>query len=153
MEKRTLLVATDGSPAAAAATAEAVELASALGARVIFVHASSPLAENLFDEDPIHGPSQEQILARDPVLAEATRRADEQDVEREVEVISGAGGSADLAADIAGIASGRDASMIVTGSRGRGTVAGAVLGSLSHNLIKEATVPVLVVHASPAGGA
>ena len=87
------------------------------------------------------------------MLAEATRRADEQDVEREVEVISGASGSAELAADIAGIATGRDASMIVTGSRGRGTVAGAVLGSLSHNLIKEATVPVLVVHASRRGGA
>jgi nucleotide-binding universal stress UspA family protein len=153
MEKRTLLVATDGSPAATAAAAEAVALASALGARLVFVHASSPLAEDLFDEDPMDGPSQERILARDPVLAEATRRADEQEVECEVEVISAVRGSADLAADIAGIASGRDASMIVTGSRGRGTVAGAVLGSLSHNLIKEATVPVLVVHASEEGGA
>ena len=30
--------------------------------------------------------------------------------------------------------------------RGRGTVAGAVLGSVSHNLISQATVPVLIVH-------
>jgi len=36
--------------------------------------------------------------------------------------------------------------MIITGSRGRSAVAGAILGSFSHNLIRYATVPVLVVH-------
>ena len=37
--------------------------------------------------------------------------------------------------------------MIVTGSRGRSAAAGAVLGSLSHNLLREAALAVLVVHA------
>jgi len=66
-------------------------------------------------------------------------------------VIADEGGSVELALEIAGIASGSDASMIVTGSRGRGAVAGAVLGSVSHSLITHATVPVLVVHAPPDG--
>lgn len=57
------------------------------------------------------------------------------------------GSSAELAVDIAGIADGLGASMIVVGSRGRDSVAGVVLGSTSHNLIKWAAVPVLVVHA------
>ena len=37
--------------------------------------------------------------------------------------------------------------MIVVGSRGRGVFTGAVLSSVSLNLIKVATVPVLVVNA------
>lgn len=114
-----------------------------------FVHAASPLAEELFDEYLGDGPTVEQILAADSVLAAAVECAKQQGVEVEVELIPDAG-SADLAAMISGEAEGIGASMIVTGSRGRGSVAGAVLGSVSHNLIKYATIPVLVVH-SPEG--
>jgi nucleotide-binding universal stress UspA family protein len=146
MADRTLLVATDGSPAATAAVEAGLEVAAAMQARVWFVHAASPIAEELFDRYPLNGPPAEEILAHDPVLADARRRAAEKGVESEVELISAEGGSVDLAATIAGIANGIEASMIVTGSRGRGTVAGAVLGSLSHNLISQATVPVLIVH-------
>ena len=147
MAERTLLVATDGSPAATAAANTALELAVAMQARVRFVHASSPAAEELFDRYPKTGPTQDQIIARDPVLADAAERAADNGIESEVELIS-AGSDADLAAAIAGIASGIEATMIVTGSRGRGTVAGAVLGSVSHHLISEAAVPVLIVHAA-----
>ena len=147
MAERTLLVATDGSPAATAAVTRALELALAMQARVRFVHASSPVAEELFDRYPNDGPTQDQIIARDPILADAAERAADKGVESEVELIS-ASSDANLAAEIAGIASGIEATMIVTGSRGRGTVAGAVLGSVSHNLISEAAVPVLIVHAA-----
>jgi nucleotide-binding universal stress UspA family protein len=147
MAERTLLVATDGSPAATAAVTRALELAVAMRARVRFVHASSPVAEELFDRYPNDGPTQDQIIARDPILADAAERAADKGVESEVELIS-ASSDASLAAAIAGIASGIEATMIVTGSRGRGTVAGAVLGSVSHNLISEAAVPVLIVHAA-----
>jgi nucleotide-binding universal stress UspA family protein len=112
---------------------------------VRFVHGTSPLAEELFAEYQGDGPPVERILAEDSVLASAVACARRQGVEVEVELIADAD-SADLAAAIAGEAEGANASMIVVGSRGRGSVAGAVLGSVSHNLIKYATVPVLVVH-------
>jgi nucleotide-binding universal stress UspA family protein len=142
----TLVIAADGSPAATAAVETGLELAAAMNAQVLFVHAASPLADELVAEHQ-DGASPEQIVARDPVLADAARRASERGIPAQVELIAATGGSADLAADIAGIAAGTDAAMIVTGSRGRSTVAGAVLGSVSHNLIQQATRPVLIVHA------
>jgi nucleotide-binding universal stress UspA family protein len=146
-DRKLILVAVDGSPAAVAAVAAALEVASAMQAGVRFVHASSPLAEDLYDEFAVEGPPTEEVLSRDPVLAEACAQAREAGIEPEVELVAAEHG-ADLAAAIAGIASGSGASMVVTGSRGRGPVAGAVLGSVSGNLIKYAAVPVLVVHAA-----
>jgi nucleotide-binding universal stress UspA family protein len=141
-----LLVAVDGSPAAIAAVDVAVEVAAAMGARVLFVHAVTKLAEELYSAFSDEEPSPDEVIARDPVLAEACRKSREAGVEAEVEVIPEEGGSADLAASVSGMAAGRDATMVVTGSRGRGAMAGAILGSFSHNLIRYATVPVLVVH-------
>lgn len=145
-DAKRLLVAIDGSPAAVAAVDEAVELAAAMGARLLFVHADSDLAEQLFDENR-EGSTPEQIAERDPVLADAARRATDAGVGFDLELIAAAHRSADLAADVAGIADGIDAAIVVVGSRGRGTVTGAVLGSLSHDLIAETSRPVLVVHA------
>jgi nucleotide-binding universal stress UspA family protein len=140
-----ILVAIDGSPAAEAAVEEGVTLAVAMNRPMRFVHASS-LADDLFADDPVELPSREQVLARDGVLRQAAERAAARGVEADVEVLPEAR-TGDLAADIAGIAAGSDASLIVVGSRGRGPVSGALLGSVSHNLIKWATVPVVIVNA------
>lgn len=148
MEQKTILIATDGSPAARSAVLVAVELAAALQARPMFLHASSPLAEALYAEYPLAGPPLDELLVRDSVLADAVDRAREAGLEAEAELIADTGHSADLASTIAGIALGSAASMIVVGSRGRSSVSGAVLGSVSHNLIKYATLPILVVHAA-----
>jgi nucleotide-binding universal stress UspA family protein len=149
MQQR-IVIATDGSPAADAAVGVGLDVAAATRAGVRFVHAVSPLAEQLFAEYPMEGPPLEQVLANDRVLAAAVAQAEEKGVDAEVDLIGEFGDTADLAAAIAGIAAGIDASMIVVGSRGRGAVAGAVLGSVSHNLIRWATRPVLIVHAPEA---
>lgn len=142
-----LLIATNGSAAADAAVEAGLEVAEAMRAKVTFLHAASPLAEQLFAEYPVDGLSLDVIVARDAVLRAAVQRARQMKVDHEVKVLADEGDTADLAASIAGVAHGIGASMIIVGSRGRGAAAGAVLGSVSHNLIKYATIPVLVVHA------
>ena len=147
MANSPILVAVDGTPAAEAAIDSALELGAGLQRPVVFLHADSHLATRLFEENTEDGPTQERIAEADPVLAHAAKRATEAGVAATLELVDLEGRSGDLAAEIAGVASGLDASMIVTGSRGRSTTAGAVLGSVSHGLIRYATVPVLVVHA------
>jgi len=153
MEGSQLVVATDGSPAATAAVEHALKLAAAMNAPVMFVHASAALADELYAAYPEDGPPRAEVLERDPVLQHAAERAAAAGVSAEVKLISDAhANTADLAATIAGIAEGAGAAMIVVGSRGRSPIAGGILGSVSHNLIQWASVPVLVVNA-PGHGA
>ena len=56
----------------------------------------------------------------------------------------------DPAARIADLAERTSADLVVVGSRGHGTLAGAVLGSVSHSLLRHSSVPVTVVHAPAA---
>jgi nucleotide-binding universal stress UspA family protein len=140
-----VLIATDGSAAAEEAVAAGLELAKTMGASVTFVHADDRLAGELYAPFAPDEPSTEESAARDEILAAALGRAREKGVPADVRLISGNGDTGELASSIVGMAAGIDASLIVVGSRGRGAVAGAVLGSVSHNLIKYARVPVLVV--------
>jgi len=66
-----LLVAVDGSPAATAAVDVAVELAAAMGATLLFVHAASKVAESLYRAFQDERPSLEDVIWRDPFLADA----------------------------------------------------------------------------------
>ncbi len=149
MKGKVIVVAIDGSPASDAAVEAGLDLAGALGSLVHFVHSASPLAEDVYEqsEDQFGGPTQAEIVAHDDLLAAAAKRASQTGVDNEVELISESR-NADLAASIAGIAAGLEAGLIVTGSRGQGAFAGSVLGSVSHNLVKFATMPVVVVNAS-----
>jgi nucleotide-binding universal stress UspA family protein len=141
----TIVIGVDGTPAATRATEVGVALAASLGAQVIFIH-FSPLAEKLFEEDPQDGPSQKRLEQADPVLGEAAKVAKERGVPAELR-IQDERRTGMIAANLAGLAEGVDAALLVVGSRGRSEVAGAVLGSVSHELLRMSSRPVVVVHA------
>ena len=116
-----------------------------MDAKVIFIH-FSPLAEKLFEEDPENGPSQERLEEADPVLGEAAKAAKARGVAAELR-IQDEHASKMIAADLAGLAEGVDAALVVVGNRGRSEVADVALGSVSHELLRMSSAPVVVVHA------
>lgn len=122
----------------------ALDLASARDASVLFLH-FTPLAVDLYERVPGEAPSQEEIERADPVLRAAAGEARAHGVPFELQVVD-EHGAGDIAAVIAGIAEGAGADLIVVGSRGRGAVAGAVLGSVSHGLLGMSRLPILVTH-------
>jgi nucleotide-binding universal stress UspA family protein len=148
MHGKTILIAVDGSPAASAAVARGLELAAALESDVRFVHGDTRLAKALYADRP-DGPSTAEIVAADAVLGSSLEQAAGAGIAAELSLV-GESSSVELADAVAGMAAGMGAGLVVTGSRGRGSVAGAVLGSFSQTLIAQAAVPVLVVQ-DPAG--
>ncbi len=142
---KSIVIAVDGSAAANQATAVGLSLASAEGAKVLFVHCS-PIAKSLFDSEPEEGPSQQAIEEADPILRVAAEEARTRGVSFELE-IADEHGTSNIAVVIAGIAEGEDADLIVVGTRGRGAIAGGVLGSVSHGLLSLSRLPVVVTHA------
>jgi nucleotide-binding universal stress UspA family protein len=146
----TIVIGVDGTPAASRATEVGLDLAASTGAEVIFVH-YSPLAERLFQEDTQNGPSQERLQEADPVLGDAARAAKARGVAAELR-IQDEHGPRTIAADLAGVAEGVDAALVVVGNRGRSEVADVVLGSVSHELLRMSRRPVVVVHAGQEKG-
>jgi nucleotide-binding universal stress UspA family protein len=119
---RKILIATDGSPASREATTFGLELAQEHAADVTFVHVDR------IDE-----------VDRRP-LEDALALAAEQDVDAKAELLAG-----EPVDEIVAYADSLDADLIVLGSRGRGAVATALLGSVSRGVLHEAHRPVLVV--------
>ncbi|MGB2875393.1 MAG: universal stress protein [Gaiellaceae bacterium] len=134
-----IVVATDGSAGSRGAVETALELARESGAVATFVyvrHSPLPILGCPYYQRSL---SQELLQAR-AALADAEALAAEAGVENESEIVEG-----DPATRVIELARARDANLIVAGSRGRGAVTGALLGSVSRELVHKADRPVLVV--------
>jgi nucleotide-binding universal stress UspA family protein len=134
-----ILLATDGSPSAVEAARYAGQLAQLTSAQVIVLHAyprvpaflgepdfSRLIHENLAEAERIVAPVLEQLLAAG--------------VDASAEILEGPPAEAILA-----VAENSRCDLIVLGTRGYGQLAGMLLGSVSHKVLANATLPVLVV--------
>jgi nucleotide-binding universal stress UspA family protein len=141
-----IVIATDGSPSALEAVEYGLELAAEQGAEPIVVHVA-PATEVLPVAGygiggPVSVPHEPDEYDR-ASLDEAVEIAARHGLEAKTELLVG-----NAAHAIVAYADSVDADLIVVGSRGHGTIAGALLGSVSTRVLHEAKRPVLVVRAA-----
>ena len=141
-----ILVPVDGSAAALQAVRQALRMVDqGLRASLVLANVQEPatLYEMLLAHDPevIERVSAEAGL---PLLEPARALAREAGVEHEIEVARG-----DPAHTLVDIVENFGCDMVVMGSRGMGTLRSALLGSVAHEVLHAAPVPVLVVKLPP----
>jgi nucleotide-binding universal stress UspA family protein len=135
-----VVVGLDGSPGSSPALRFAFEEARRRGTGVTAVHTwqpdvRTPSAE-WWPEDPIRSEVDERVVASESL---AGFREEFPEVDVRVHVAR-----QDAAAELVRLSAG--AGLLVVGSRGRGPVATAVLGSVSATVLRKAHCPVAVVH-------
>ena len=133
-----LVVGYDGTPGAQAAAAEALSLASGLGAEVVFAFAywTNPAGGDLAD-----------MLAALRELGEGHLRDAQALAERAGVTSRGELVNAPPSVGLVDLADRDDARMIVVGSYGNAPLKGAIIGSTAHKLVHLSERPVLVVRA------
>jgi nucleotide-binding universal stress UspA family protein len=135
----TIVVGTDGSKGSEAALSEAVDLAKRLDAKLVVVAAAAPVSDLLGGSVYQARVSEHMNRAREALDA-ARRIVVTAGVEAEYEIFEG-----DAAEELAKIAESRDADLVVVGTRGLGALAGSLLGSVSSELVRRSSRPVVVV--------
>jgi nucleotide-binding universal stress UspA family protein len=142
---RNILVAIDGSPDADEALAQAIDLAEAEHARLTLLSATTGPPVVAYASI---GAAEVVVRGLEDAEREA-KRALEQGRERvpdSVSVTTVMSIKPPRAAILRQIADGQH-DLLVMGSRGRGAVSAALLGSVSHFVLNHSPIPVLVVHA------
>jgi nucleotide-binding universal stress UspA family protein len=139
-----IVIATDGSAPAKEAVEVGLELAVEHGADVTFVHVlrRDEWYRRWSWMSRIWNGTQSGRPER--VLGEAAAAAEEVGVSYRLQRMSG-----DTVDEIITVADAKDAGLVIVGSRGRGTVASALLGSVSNDLMKRAERDVFAVESTP----
>jgi nucleotide-binding universal stress UspA family protein len=137
------LVGVDGSDPSLHAVRKAAELASATKGKLVLAYALAPMTQlgemytwpsaDLEESDRKNG---------ETILRDAARVARELGCQAEAVLLEGSPAMA-LAEQSA---QDPEVDMVVVGSRGRGAVASALLGSVTEKLVRISKKPVLVVH-------
>ena len=146
---RNILVAIDGSADAQQALEQGVDLA-------VFQHARLTLFSAVVMPAPVayvgvSGDVTANLVHEAEAEAEGTLRAAAQQVPDDVSVSTVSSSEPVRPALVHQItAGGHD--LVVMGSRGRGALRSALLGSVSHYVLHHSPVPVLIVHAEREGG-
>ena len=133
-----IVIATDGSDAAADALEAGFDLASGLDAELTVLYVR-PTPSSLIGDPHYQRFVTEEVQHARAVITDAKLRAARYDVDPEYEVVEG-----DPATSVLEFAEARDADLIVVGSRGLGRVKRTVLGSVSREIVQRADRPVLV---------
>jgi nucleotide-binding universal stress UspA family protein len=150
-----IVVGVDGSTAARAALQFAAEEAKLRGARVLAVHAWTYFPAPGIGEPGLMAMPEGDVLG----LLEAERKSAESLLTRAIEEAFPEGADVEVesrlvdadAEDVL-VSEAKDAELVVVGSRGRGGIASALLGSVSSHVVQHAPCPVVVVKAQNATG-
>ena len=140
-----ILLATDGSPSAEAATQEAIDLAQAFEAPLVVVsvaHLAVPPYGGYYGYPEIIADIHAGEVQRvGKLLAEVTDRATTAGLSCETVALDGP-----AAAEICRVAAARSPRLIVIGAHGWGRIGRLLHGSVSTDVLHEAPCAVLVVH-------
>jgi nucleotide-binding universal stress UspA family protein len=135
---KSILVAWDGSEHAKRALGEAVDLARTQDGRLTLLTVAAPLRVWPGYVPPVS--EADLISAAEKILAEGEALVPEG------VPVSGRTAAGDPGLELVRRAAAADHDLVVMGSRGRGAVRSAFLGSVSHYVLNHTTVPVLIIH-------
>jgi nucleotide-binding universal stress UspA family protein len=144
-----ILVAVDGSPDAEQALKQAIDLAEAEHTRLTLFSATVVPPPAAFAG--MSGDVVAQLIRDAEAEAQAIMRAAVERVPKQVSVTSVLSSDPVRPALLQQIKAGNH-DLVVMGSRGRGTLRSALLGSVSHYVLHHSPVPVLIVHADSIDG-
>jgi nucleotide-binding universal stress UspA family protein len=145
-----ILLATDGSSEARLATRTAVDLAQKTDSELHVIHAFDvALIALLYPE----ATDLKGVKVPEPILEEDLQRHAREVLDTEVARIRSAGGTiahshlvmGEVAREIVHLAEEIGVGLIVMGSRGRGGLRRALMGSVSESVVRHAHCPVMVV--------
>jgi nucleotide-binding universal stress UspA family protein len=143
-----ILVAVDGSPDAEQALTEAIDLAESEHASITLITAVAQLPPTAY---VTAGEELGRLVEDAHAYADAILRRSRERVPDGLTVTTVLTDQPIRAALLEQIARGEH-DLVVMGSRGRGGVRAALLGSVSHHALHHSPVPVLIVHAHPPQG-